>query len=811
MPYKLVTLNVDSIVRDSRKTLLYDFLVESGGDIFFLQETKIDDTVRLFLPAFNVFRCDIRRGWGGSAILVRADIPVRNAFCIRAPIHVVFVECFLGAEWVRIASCYVPHGIADPRSAFESLFRDHPSTIFAGNFNSRHRSFGDVSPNCYGMALADVADRLRVQIVNPPLPTCFHSPEGSYIDKFLFSDIHLSFFSLSVSPSFSDHCAFSLSLPGTPPLPPAIEPRRIYHLLDGRRLNRLVSRDLRDLEIPNSSPIAEEDCESLACEIGAALSRAVDRTVSLNPLSRHKIVLSAATRALQRHAKSLQRRLYRSRGLLSEADRRRITCELSLTKNMIIGHVNAETSRFFSNTFDSVTTRRDAFSVVRRFTGHKSRPVMNGSVFTDETKSTMISGSANIADALARRFEGNHRLTFDTVSPMDSVAKSMADALRSNPLRISFSRLITSDILTRAHLHDIDALLPPTQRGILTSADEVAEIISKKPNKKSSGVDGIPYPILKSLNSDIILLLTSFFNHLLSISYFPRVWRHALVTPIPKPGMDSSLISNWRPISQLNCISKVFERLIARRIRPDDGANLFPDQYGFLPGHSAEPALARLQSDVLEGLNTKRVTTLVSLDLRAAFDTIWHDGLIMKLTQVGINPFVVRCIQSMLTERTFSVRLGGHMTPPVAMVAGVPQGSVLGPICFNYFMYDIPRSRDVNNLQFADDTTVYKTHNSPGAAQNVLNIHIGRLSRFFDHNKLALNAEKTKLLHILGMARDTNYRLRSATRNMKISVGGLLIRPSDDVRLLGVRFQTNNRFTRHMDVRLQKARALGII
>lgn len=131
---------------------------------------------------------------------------------------------------------------------------------------------------------------------------------------------------------------------------------------------------------------------------------------------------------------------------------------------------------------------------------------------------------------------------------------------------------------------------------------------------------------------------------------------------------------------------------------------------------------------------------------------------------------------------------------------------MLGPICLNYFMYDIPTHSECKNLQFADDTTTYIVHDSPGTAQNSLNVHLVGLQRFFVDSKLLLNAEKSESMHCLGFQRDTNAALRRATRNARISVCGRVLPVCDDVRLLGVRFQTNARFTRHVDQRLKKAR-----
>lgn len=90
MPYKIISLNVDFIVRMNRKILLENFVEDTVGDIVLLQETKLDESIKLHFDNYNIFRCDIQRGWGGVAILTKFNIPVKNVFCVRAPFHAIF-------------------------------------------------------------------------------------------------------------------------------------------------------------------------------------------------------------------------------------------------------------------------------------------------------------------------------------------------------------------------------------------------------------------------------------------------------------------------------------------------------------------------------------------------------------------------------------------------------------------------------------------------------------------------------------------------------------------------------------------------
>lgn len=221
----------------------------------------------------------------------------------------------------------------------------------------------------------------------------------------------------------------------------------------------------------------------------------------------------------------------------------------------------------------------------------------------------MVAEAITGAETFADIFEANHRLTFDQPSIDDGTASATARIMTRSTDRIIFNTNIPADIPDDETLVRVNSLLPYSQRNLLTSASEVAEIIDQRPNNKSSGDDEMPYYILKRIDPEIYRFLAKFFNHLIANAYFPRHWRHARMTPIPKPGKDHSIITNWRPISQLICISKIYERVIANRfLQFDQNDRIFPDQFGFLREHSSEHALAKLQADIINGINAGKVT-----------------------------------------------------------------------------------------------------------------------------------------------------------------------------------------------------------
>lgn len=533
---------------------------------------------------------------------------------------------------------------------------------------------------------------------------------------------------------------------------------------------------------------------------------AVDQIVPKTVLSKRTVILSRATKALQHESKRLQRILFRGHGLLNVDYSNSIKKRISLLKIMINNAVDSEINTYFGHLYDQVGSLKDSFKFIKKHTGLKSFSSPSG-LFTDDTKTSLLTDPRCVADSLGQLFFSNHSLSVNSPSDSSPIVARDNEFIDNHVRGFSINSDIRCDIADHTHLDEIDNLLPLHQRKLLTSSEEVNSIIQNRPNKKSSGSDSMPYFLLKYLNPSIILFFTIFFNHCIATAHFPSSWKNALITAIPKPGKDSSIISNWRPISQLSCVSKIFEKILQIRINHHiPSFNIFHNQFGFLSGLSAEHALTRVQADINDGLNNGKITSILALDLRAAFDVVWHDGLIHKLCKLGLNPMLIRVVKTMLTGRSFSVRLGDFITDKFHMPAGVPQGSVLGPTLFNLYMYDLPVHEKLQCVQFADDTTFYVTHDRPYSIQNYFNTHLVTLNDYFSNWKLLLNQTKTEFINILGMAKDTNPALRRRARNVKISLNGSIINHSGSIRLLGLHLQSNNRFTKHISNRLDKAR-----
>ena len=243
---------------------------------------------------------------------------------------------------------------------------------------------------------------------------------------------------------------------------------------------------------------------------------------------------------------------------------------------------------------------------------------------------------------------------------------------------------------------------------------EVTDILASLPLNKASGPDGISNRILKECSHSLARPLCSLFNTSLSIGKFPRQWKDANVCAVLKKG-DPILPVNYRPISLLNTMEKVFERAVYKHFFNHlRDMNFFtPFQSGFRPGDSTVNQLTFLYNTFCKALDDGLEVRTVFFDISKAFDKVWHKGLLVKLQESGVHGNLLLWFRDYLSYRRQRVVISGSMSSWVFLEAGVPQGSILGPILFLIFINDIVVNIGSNVRLFADDTSLYILLTSP--------------------------------------------------------------------------------------------------
>ncbi|GFU96668.1 RNA-directed DNA polymerase from mobile element jockey [Trichonephila clavipes] len=254
--------------------------------------------------------------------------------------------------------------------------------------------------------------------------------------------------------------------------------------------------------------------------------------------------------------------------------------------------------------------------------------------------------------------------------------------------------------------------------------------------------------MLKNLPLKFLLFITLLINQLFKNNYFPDSWKTAVVIPILKPDKNPELAQNYRPISLLSCLSKVYEFVLLQRLNQHCAAVNFiiPQQCGFRPKCSTVHQLLRVTELIHSGFAKHEATGILFLDIAKAFDKIWHDGLLIKLIRLDFPAPLIKSIHSFLSHRSFRVRVDRILSSPRPIRSGLPQGSLSSPLLFTLYVNDIPQTDSSHLAMFADDTAVISQNKRFSVVISNLQHYISSLELWLNDWKIKVNASKSACL-----------------------------------------------------------------
>ena len=282
---------------------------------------------------------------------------------------------------------------------------------------------------------------------------------------------------------------------------------------------------------------------------------------------------------------------------------------------------------------------------------------------------------------------------------------------------------------------------------ISTTSAEVERLLLQLDVTKSAGHDGISTRALKEGASQLAPSLSNLFNASFRLGVLPQDWKDATISPLYKKG-DPSLPNNYRPISLLSVVSKVCERVVHTKLYKHLENFLPHHQSGFRKGDGTELQLARLLNDISGHRDRGDFVVACYFDLSKAFDRVWHAGLLAKLSHCSVTDQALSWITAYLTGRRQRVQVDGTTSEWLSIPAGVPQGSVLGPLLFLAYTIDLPTAclnPHTTCSQFADDTALITSHKSYDSACIFLQNSVSAAGNWLSTWHLLVNAEK-KLL-----------------------------------------------------------------
>ncbi|KAL0831107.1 hypothetical protein ABMA28_001979 [Loxostege sticticalis] len=318
---------------------------------------------------------------------------------------------------------------------------------------------------------------------------------------------------------------------------------------------------------------------------------------------------------------------------------------------------------------------------------------------------------------------------------------------------------------------------------------QVRKALQMLDTSKGAGTDNIPGTFFKETAREIDLPLCYLYNKCLSEGTFPGIWKSARIVPIHKDGAKTNVV-NYRPISILPILSKVFERLVHDAIYPHLHNGILQEQHGFVKRRSTITNLLIYTSDLFNALDNNTQTDCIYTDFRKAFDAVDHRILLEKIAYNGIRGNLWRWFKSYISNRTQRVVIKGSESEVTNVTSGVPQGSILGPLLFILFINDVKNCfKNSRFLLYADDLKIYRCIKGD-EDHRLLQEDLGRFYHYCSLNRLQLNLNKCKTI---------TFTKKQKISNFNYSFNGTDIARVNHIRDLGIILDDKL----HLDIHIQ--------
>ena len=768
LPNNLSALNIVAWNCDGIRNKLYElraFIQEESYDIIALCETHLVAGDLFKVPGYVLYRNDRRgRRGGGTAILVRNNLKHHR---VPSPsteyLEFTIINVTLADGYsLNIGSLYSSCVHSRPllESDLLALNTIPEPSVFIGDFNCKNKLWKTNTTNRRGVMLEKFTTKYNYSIWAPTRPTHYGtSGLPDILDMAIARGVNHAYHIEPVNALSSDHYPIELTIFKSMYRPPEGFKKTNWLEYQSRLLNNNF-----EIKIPNSKP----EIESIITNQTERIATSIQNSTKL--IERFKEYLPIDIKSLIRKRNSL-RSFHRV--CLCPRQKREIRSLNRQIKKELGKYQNERWEAFVLNLDPNTGSLWKIVKAFKREPRNANRPLHGplGLVYDDDGKAGLLADSLELA-----------------CQPVDT---DMSDEYHAG------IEEAVDDYVNSSPNHDP---LPPF------TLDEVKQSISLLKSRSAPGIDLISNVALKHLPEKEVVQLVSIFNASLQHGYFPEDWKKARVAFIKKPNKDPLFADHYRPISLLPTIGKLYERLILSRIQTFiDEEQIIPHvQFGFIKDHSTTLQLLRVTNFISQAIDERKRVVLALLDVKRAFDSVWHPALVHKLIQLKFPHQLVLVIHNFLQNRSFQASCNKTLSTPRPIEAGVPQGSVLSPTLFNIFTHDLPNSISANNNNtivscYADDVAIITRSIKPDLAIDYMQSALDEVTVWYQENRLELNHTKSEAIQI-------RRRGRPSTRLLNIN--DQPIKWSKTVKYLGVTFDQRHNFTEHIKSTMSKVTGL---
>lgn len=708
--------------------------------------------------------CRRNKSHGGSCILLHSDISYETRDCFNyLNEECVFESCCVEIMDVPVnvivISIYRIPGRQTAElflSKFQSLLEDlckerNKKIVIAADFNIDIKS-----ESSYASRFTDLVKKHGYKL-NFTESTRETGQSATCIDNVLTNYVYEDVCKFCVDLAISDHCALFVELPQTN--------------RNSSRVKTHMRRNFSKENLLNFSHILKEN------------KWPFDRDASSNEnfekfLNSFLDAFNEAFPPRARSNKVTNKLSWITQGIKISSERKRqLHRELKYNTNAdFIKYV-----RLYKIVFKRVVKAAKLLANNRIILNHKNKTKAVWSVIKSEL-GTKVSNQ----EITKINIEGN-----TTVSPAQ-----IPEFFNDFFINVAKSDVNVTDYQNKVNHFGLDENSEPLTKFLKVSVKDVKNTILALKNTNSTGWDGIPTNVIKAVHNIIANPLAQVINQCLEEGCFPEVLKYAEVKPLFKKG-SRQVMGNYRPISILPVISKIFEKVVVSQIQDFIAKHsiILNNQFGFQQGKNTIDAVNSFIEKISTSIDKNSKVAGIFCDLTKAFDSVNHELLIYKLEKYGIRGSALKWLKSYLSNRKQRVKIAlngaNYYSDWKTVSQGVPQGSILGPVLFLFYVNDLSLNISSPSVLFADDTSVLvENKDSEKISESLINI-LGTLEAWFQLNGLNLNISKTHMMQ---------FRTKqSKGEQIKIIHNNQDIEEIDSVKFLGLNLDKNLSWQAHIE------------
>ena len=770
-------LNARSILARSSDGLprfdhLYNFVCsENSYDIILVTETHLDNSIdssEINIDGYHLFRRDRNRHGGGVAVYVRGELaPIEISELQRPETESIYIKilkcsipCILGVFYRPPNQSAVNRDITldalRSQLDFLCITSKLPFFIF-GDFNDRCEQWISEHLNSeLGRSLVNLVDEYNLsQVIKEPT-------RGLNLLDLLITNSSDCISKVAVIEALDnlDHSMITGVLKAYHSKQLAYK-RRVRHFTD-ERLQTLNCRlgDIEWINLLTSNMTADVCAETFAYILTEELDKIIPiEIITIRP--RDKPGMTSYVRKLFNKSHRLCRR---AKSTKTHADNAKFVIARRKAKKAWFGAQQTHHAKMYA-------------------------------------KATGPGGHSKVFWKILKQNFGNTKSqTIPTL--IDGPNVYTTDCSKATVLNAYFVEQSTLDLSNQPRLPDVatesDLLTDCRIDGINVSIPAVYSILTSLEVTKATGPDGFGNTLLKNCAASLCVPISIIAKLSFDTGEFPKIWKTANVVPIFKKG-EKHCKKNYRPISLLSNVSKVLERLVYLNLYDHCMKNklLSPKNSGFKKGDGAINQMLCITDNIYKALDCGKDVVMVYLDISKAFDKVWHKGLLYKLQCFGVGGSLLTWIGSYLSNRKQRVVLNGQESSILCSNAGVPQGSILGPLLFLIFVNDIEISIKSDMFIFADDVTLAKIYDLLSEAESCLNTDLNTISKWAERWMVSFNLEKTLFI---------NFSFKKNRANTpKIEFNGFQLKQVHEHKHLGIILSEDLKWSKHISHITSKA------